>query len=71
MIKSNVTNPVAIELKPLHKTSGKRVKLEDVYDSMKKEFEKTGTNQIVKYLKAIDGTDYVVLTNLDEVYLFC
>jgi len=65
-------NPVAIELKPLHKVRRRegtyeivKNKLEDVYNFLSKQSERD--NQIITYLR---GYDYVILTNLEEVYYF-
>ncbi|WP_456398007.1 Eco57I restriction-modification methylase domain-containing protein, partial [Palaeococcus sp. (in: euryarchaeotes)] len=69
LIKTGTTNPVAVELKAMHKMSGsdkiKLVSLEQIYNQMKAERD----NQIIKYLKAAE-VDYVILTNLREVYYF-
>ncbi len=70
IVRSGITNPVAIELKALHKINGKRVSLEHIFNEMKAEFQRKGTNQIIRYLRASDGVDYVILTNLDDVYYF-
>ncbi len=69
VFRKGVTNPVAVELKAMHKTSGKRVRLEELYRKLREEFERTRDNQIVKYLRS-GIVDYVVLTNLEEVYYF-
>ena len=69
VFKREVTNPVAVELKAMHKTTGKRVRMEELYRKLREEFEKTRDNQIVKYLRS-GVVDYVVLTNLEEVYYF-
>ena len=69
VFKKGVTNPVAVELKAMHKTSGKRVRMGELYRKLKEEFESTKENQIVKYLRS-GVVDYVVLTNLEEVYYF-
>ncbi|ASJ08124.1 hypothetical protein A3L11_02330 [Thermococcus siculi] len=69
VFKKDVTNPVAVELKAMHKTTGKRVRMEEIYRKLREEFEKKKDNQIVKYLRS-GVVDYVVLTNLEEVYYF-
>ena len=72
LVKTGATNPVAIELKPMHKVSKvkdgvkiKSVSLESVYNQMRAEKD----NQIVRYLKEAE-VDYVILTNLVDVYYF-
>ncbi|WP_456394317.1 Eco57I restriction-modification methylase domain-containing protein [Thermococcus sp.] len=69
LVKTGTTNPVAVELKAMHKISGhnriKLVPLEQVYNQMKAD----RNNQIIKYLKAAE-VDYVILTNLIDVYYF-
>ncbi len=72
LVKSGTTNPVAIELKAMHRAykvkNGVKIKplsLEDIYNQMKNERE----NQIVRYLKEAQ-VDYVILTNLVDVYYF-
>uniref|UniRef100_UPI0026054396 Eco57I restriction-modification methylase domain-containing protein n=1 Tax=Thermococcus sp. TaxID=35749 RepID=UPI0026054396 len=72
VVKSGATNPVAIELKAMHRAykvkNGVKIKplsLEDIYNQMKGERE----NQIVRYLKEAQ-VDYVILTNLVDVYYF-
>ncbi|NJF25850.1 Eco57I restriction-modification methylase domain-containing protein [Thermococcus sp. Bubb.Bath] len=69
VFKKGATNPVAVELKAMHKVSGKRVRMEEIYRKLREEFELTKENQIVKYLRS-GVVDYVVLTNLEEVYYF-
>ncbi|HIH71897.1 Eco57I restriction-modification methylase domain-containing protein [Thermococcus sp. PK] len=69
LIKTGTTNPVAVELKPMHKivssTKIKIIPLEQIYNQMKEDRD----NQIIRYLKASE-VDYVVLTNLIDVYYF-
>ncbi len=62
--------PVAIELKSLHNQSGNMNSLESVVSFMRNEYEKKKSNQIVKYIVSQNGVEYVVLTNLCEVFIF-
>lgn len=67
--------PVALELKPLHKSNGSLESLQDEYDNLKQQAAETHTNQVIRYiLGARDpgnrGVDYVVLTNLKDVFIF-
>lgn len=67
LIREGVNPPVAIELKALHDKSGKKVSLDRKYEELKNLFDKNKTNQIITYLKDFD---YVLLTNLDDVFYF-
>ena len=62
--------PVAIELKSLHNQNGDMKSLESVVGFMRNEYEKKKSNQIVKYIVGQNGVEYVVLTNLCEVFMF-
>ncbi len=62
--------PVAIELKSLHNSNGYLNSLESVLGIMRNEYEKKKSNQIVKYIVSQNGVEYVVLTNLCEVFIF-
>ena len=62
--------PVAIELKSLHNSSGYINSLASVVDVMRNEYDKKKSNQIVKYIVGQNGVEYVVLTNLCEVFIF-
>ena len=62
--------PVAIELKALHNKIGNMNALESVVNIMRNEYEKKKSNQIVKYIVGQNGVEYVVLTNLCEVFMF-
>lgn len=62
--------PVAIELKALHNSAGRYINLESRLKDLVAEYNKTRTNQIIKYLKRSDGFDYVILTNMKDVYYF-
>ncbi len=68
--QSGESLPVAIEVKSLHKTDGHLNLLSDELKEMVKELENTKWNQIVRYLVGADAFDYVILTNLDDVYYF-
>jgi TaqI-like C-terminal specificity domain/Eco57I restriction-modification methylase len=61
-------NPVAIELKPLHKVLNGKIRINHLkaeYDSLKK--TPPSDNQIIKYLR---DYHYVLLTNMETVYYF-
>lgn len=62
--------PVAVELKALHNRFGQVTSLESVFAAMKGEFEKQKSNQIVKYIVGQKGVEYVILTNLCDVFIF-
>ena len=67
--------PVALELKPLHKSNGLLESLEDEYNNLKGQASETHTNQIIRYILGTrdpgnKGVDYVVLTNLKDVLIF-
>ncbi len=62
--------PVVIELKPLHKLDGKINKLSKELNDLQREYQNKKSNQIVKYLVGSNASDYVVLTNLDDIYYF-
>ncbi len=67
--------PVALELKPLHKSDGSLESLEVEYNNLKEQAGKTHTNQIIRYILGTRdpgnrGVDYVVLTNLKDVFIF-
>ena len=65
LIREGINPPVAIELKALHDKNGKKISLDKKYGELKSLFDKNKTNQIITYLKDFD---YVILTNLDDVY---
>ena len=62
--------PVAVELKALHNKFGQVISLQSVLAAMKGEFEKQKSNQIVKYIVGQKGVEYVILTNLCDVFIF-
>jgi hypothetical protein len=62
--------PVALELKSLHNRSGRVNSLDLVVDGMKNEFKKRKSNQIIKYIVGQNGVEYVILTNLKDVYIY-
>ncbi|MHB1813011.1 MAG: Eco57I restriction-modification methylase domain-containing protein [Thermoplasmataceae archaeon] len=62
--------PVALELKSLHNKSGQMNSLDFVIDGMKNEFRKRNSNQIIKYIVGQNGVEYVILTNLKDVYIY-
>ncbi|MGC8699319.1 MAG: Eco57I restriction-modification methylase domain-containing protein, partial [Candidatus Acidifodinimicrobium sp.] len=67
--------PVALELKALHRNDGSLESLENEYRNLREQAERNHTNQVIRYiLGARDpgnrGVDYVVLTNLKEVFIF-
>lgn len=71
LIRSSMGSPpVAIELKALHNSAGKYVSLENRLRELVDEYDRNRTNQIIKYLKKSDGFDYVILTNMDDVFYF-
>lgn len=70
LIKSTANPPVAIELKALHNSQGRPVNLEYKFHELAEEYAKTKSNQIIRYLRKSDGFDYVLLTNLDDVFYF-
>ncbi|MEM3192671.1 MAG: hypothetical protein QW292_11435, partial [Candidatus Parvarchaeota archaeon] len=62
--------PVALELKPLHNSAGDLQPLSKEYDALK---QSTRSNQVVRYILGNNenrGVEYVVLTNLQDVYIF-
>ncbi len=71
LIKGSMGSPpVAIELKALHNSIGKYVNLESRLRDLIEEYNRKKTNQIVKYLRKSDGFDYVILTNMVDVFYF-
>ena len=62
--------PVALELKSLHNKIGQMNSLEFVVHGMKNEFQKRRSNQIIKYIVGQNGVEYVILTNLKDVYIY-
>ena len=62
--------PVALELKALHNRSGYVNDLSSVLQGMKNEFSFKNSNQIIKYIVGKNGVEYVILTNLLDVYIF-
>jgi hypothetical protein len=67
--------PVALELKPLHKGDGSLESLESEYTNLKGQVKDTHSNQVVRYILGTKepgnrGVDYVVLTNLKDVFIF-
>jgi hypothetical protein len=67
--------PVALELKPLHKSDGSLESLEREYNDLKDQARETHTNQVIRYILGTKepgnrGVDYVVLTNLKDVFIF-
>lgn len=65
--------PVALELKPLHDRSGKLNPLSREFDQLVEDVTKTKTNQVIRYILGGNGgrgVDYVVLTNLQDTYIF-
>jgi hypothetical protein len=68
--QSGESLPVAIEIKPLHKSNGRLNSLSSELREMKDELDRTKSNQVVRYLVGADAYDYVILTNLDDVYYF-
>jgi hypothetical protein len=66
----NMGFPVAVELKALHNRFGQMISLQSIFAAMKGEFEKQKSNQIVKYIVGQKGVEYVILTNLCDVFIF-
>lgn len=62
--------PVALELKALHNRAGQINSLQSAFAVMKNEFDKRRTNQIIKYIVGQKGVEYVILTNLQDVFVF-
>ncbi len=62
--------PVAVELKALHDRLGQVISLQSVFAVMKGEFERQKSNQVVKYIVGQKGVEYVILTNLWDVFIF-
>ncbi len=65
--------PVALELKPLHDRNGKLNPLSREFDQLVEDVTNTRTNQIIRYILGGNGgwgVDYVVLTNLQDTYIF-
>ncbi|MCL4447057.1 MAG: N-6 DNA methylase [Candidatus Thermoplasmatota archaeon] len=65
--------PVALELKPLHGSDGKLNPLSKEFDQLVDQVTNTRTNQIIRYILGGNGNrgvDFVVFTNLKEVYIF-
>ncbi len=62
--------PVALELKALHNRAGYVSNLSRELELMKKEFSSRNSNQIIKYIVGKNGVEYVILTNLLDVYIF-
>lgn len=62
--------PVALELKALHDRSGYINDLKNVLTGMKNEFSRKKRNQIINYIVGKNGVEYVILTNLLDVYIF-
>jgi hypothetical protein len=67
--------PVALELKSLHKSDGSLESLEREYNDLKDQARETHTNQVIRYILGTKepgnrGVDYVVLTNLKDVFIF-
>ena len=62
--------PVALELKALHNRLGQINSLQSAFAVMKNEFDKRKTNQIIKYIVGQRGVEYVILTNLQDVFIF-
>ena len=69
--------PVALELKSLHKSDGSLESLESEYANLKDLARDSDphTNQVIRYILGTKepgnrGVDYVVLTNLKDVFIF-
>ena len=62
--------PVALELKALHNKSGHVNDLSRLLIEMRSEFSSKHSNQIIKYIVGKNGVEYVILTNLLDVYIF-
>ncbi|MEM0136045.1 MAG: DNA methyltransferase, partial [Thermoplasmatales archaeon] len=65
--------PVALELKPLHNSAGDLQPLSKEYNALAYQAQSTRSNQIVRYILGNNesrGVEYVVLTNLQDVYIF-
>lgn len=66
LIHHSVRNPIAIELKPLHKIRVDTIE----YNPLEEEFQKLvkdEKNQVKQYLR---NHDYVLLTNMKDIYYF-
>ena len=66
--------PVALELKSLHKSDGSLESLESEYTNLKGQVKDSHTNQVIRYILGTKepgnrGVDYVVLTNLKDVFI--
>ena len=66
----NMGFPVALELKALHNKAGQFNSLQSAFAAMKNEFDKRRTNQIIKYIVGQKGVEYVILTNLQDLFIF-
>ena len=65
--------PAALELKPLHDREGKLNSLSKEFDLLVENLNTMKSNQITKYILGGNGSrgvDYVVFTNLKDVYIF-